>query len=219
MLRLCLNMRSILATVLLACSVPLAASEPAASDFLIEEAFQQPNVMKYALGYARSHDGTAIGRFAQEWTSRGTRHQISYAIGSAGDVAINYRYQFAAGRRLAIAPGVTAVARAREFQVNVPVSWAANDHVAMHWNVGTCIERGSRAQYAAGQSVVVTAGVDYVVEMLWTSGQRIVNPGVRRAFDIAPGLKIVPAVTMAVTQGSRSVLLSISIERTPRSGV
>lgn len=210
-------MRSIVAALLLACSLPVVAAEPAASDFLIEEAFQQPNVIKYAFGYARSRDGNYIGRFAQEWTSAGTKHQISYAVESSREIAVNYRYLAASGPRLAVTPRVT-VAQSREFQLNVPVSYLASDRVAVHWNVGTCITRGSRAQFAAGQSVVVSAGVDYVLEALWTNEERIVNPGIRRSFDVARGVKVVPAVTMPTSRGSRSVLVSISIERTPRGG-
>ena len=204
-------MRSILAAALLAWSLPIAAGEPVASDFLIEEAFQQPNVIKYAFGYARTRDGGSIGRFAQEWTSAGTKHQISYAIESSRQIAVNYRYLAASGPRLAVTPRVT-VAQSREFQVNVPVSYLASDRVAVHWNMGTCLARGSRAQFAAGQSVVVSAGADYVLEALWTNEERIVNPGIRRSFDVADGLKIVPAVTMPMTRGSRSVLLSVGIE-------
>src|SRR3954454_17956430 len=114
--------RTIVLLSALALAAPLFAQSEAPiqdNSFLIEEAYNQDaGVVQHALTFARAtHGGDWAYTFTEEWPAPSLRHQVSYTLPmsqiggqhGAGDVALNYRYQWIGDgdARLAVAPRLT----------------------------------------------------------------------------------------------------------------
>jgi hypothetical protein len=170
-----------------------------------------------------------------------------------GDTAVNYRYQLAGNgeAKVAMAPRLSLLIPTGNhmlgrgyggtgLQTNLPVSIEFSRHWVSHWNAGASWvphARNERHETAGivgvnlAQSVVwlATARVNFLLEMLWTSTQKVigpgkaswsqdlyVSPGLRWAYNFKGGLQIVPGVAMPIgigpCAGEKGVIFYLSFE-------
>jgi len=220
--------------LLAAAATHAGAQEPAAppsisdNSFLMEEAYnQEPGVVQHISAFQlfRGADSWAYS-FTQEWPLFGRTHQLSYTLpiqrthnGSAiatglGDVAVNYRFQLAAGERLSVAPRLSLLlptgraksdlgAGALGVQVNLPASVVVARKVVTHWNAGGTLTPsaknavGDKATAVAcnlGASVVWLARPTFnaLLEIVWTREEAVTGPGRTAAshgLSISPGIR------------------------------
>jgi hypothetical protein len=199
------------------------------NSFLMEEAYnQEEGVVQHINAFQRMRGGDWIATFTQEYPVPRQRHQLSYTIAyqrvegdsgarsGLGDVALNYRYQFAgSGEALfACAPRITLLLPAGDekaglgsggvgVQGAVATSTVLSSKFVAHTNLGgtyTWSARNARGQksslraYNAGQSVVWMARADFnvLVEAVWSWQQEVVAAGRARGSDsffISPGVR------------------------------
>lgn len=218
------------------------------NSFLIEEAYnQEAGIVQHVQTFGRPSRGADWAyNFSQEWPVHGLKHQLSYSIPlaridgeqGAGDVALNYRYQWIGDgdSQLAVAPRATLLiptgSRRRGLgsgsaglQLLLPVSLVVSPRIVVHWNLGGTLTPAANSDAVlAGQGLVwlATQRINALVETLWTrtsdagvhQSQFIVSPGVRWSYDLPGELQIVPGVAFPVTfpDRSRSVFLYLSFE-------
>jgi hypothetical protein len=228
-----------------------SAPEPPIQDnsFLIEEAYnQEAGVVQHIQTFSRPFRGGGdwAYTFTEEWPLAGLRHQFSYTLPltqlasrrGAGDVALNYRYQWIGDgtSSLAISPRITLLlptgsqrrglgSGGTGVQVMLPVSTVLSPSLVAHWNLGVTStpSENSRA-IVAGQSFVWLARQRFnvLVETLWVrssdsrghDSQLTISPGVRWSYDLSSGLQIVPGIALPVTSpgGVKSAFLYLSFE-------
>ncbi len=164
---------------------PAAAEPPGIADnsFFIEEAYnQEKGVVQHIQNgvWTRDRDGSATTRafaysFTQEWPLGGMEHQLSYTVpyerlggdqpraSGAGDVLLNYRYQFwkESDTRPAFAPRISLIfpsgddgegigAGSFGYQINFPLSKKVGDFLHLHLNAGATALPGARRDLPGG---------------------------------------------------------------------
>ena len=230
---------------------PAVAQAIADNSFLMEEAYnQEAGVVQHISSWQRSLNSSAWAfSFTQEWPIGAQTHQLSYTIlllhtespasTGLGDVALNYRYQLLANRRVAIAPRVSllvptgSVARRLGTghvgaQLNVPVSVSLGPAFVTHWNAGVTALSPQQTVYNAGASAIWLARETFnvMLEVVWARGNDggelfLVNPAIRWAHNFASGLQIVPGVAfpcgVGASAGARGAFLYLSFEHRFRS--
>lgn len=222
-------MRAVRAWLTLAACLPVAvtAQEPPApiadNSFLMEEAYnQEAGIVQHINTLLRARRSWSYS-LTQEWPLGGQRHQLSYSvpIGQGfGDVAINYRQQLTGigGGRSAFAPRLSLILPTSGggtvgVQVNLPVSVTLASGIVSHWNAGATLAQGE-TEYSGGASLIWLARptVNAMVEVVWagtaTSGEAIVNPGLRWAHNVG-SLQIVPGISFP---RGRDVFFYLSFE-------
>lgn len=240
----------ILSTMLLCVPLLGQTTESPIQDnsFLIEEAYNQDaGVVQHALTFARAtRGGDWAYTFTEEWPAPSLRHQLSYTLPmaqlngarGAGDVALNYRYQWIGNgdARLAVSPRLTLLfptgnhrrdlgSGGTGFQVMLPASTVLTPSLVAHWNLGATITPSTSAHIVtAGQSFVWLANhrFNVLVETLWTrtsdrtghASQTTVSPGIRWSYDLTNHLQIVPGIAFPITNpgSAKSVFLYLSLE-------
>ena len=224
------------------------AQTPAIADnsFLIEEAYnQEQGVVQHISAWQRALRAAPwTYTFTQEWPLRGQRHQLSYTVPfqrtesparhtGFGDAALNYRYQLAANRRLAVAPRLSMVlptgsevrglgSGAWGAQLNLPVSVTLGSSLVSHWNAGVGAVPDVTT-YNLGTSLIwlVHPAFNVMFEVAWTDQTTgthsvVLNPGIRWAHNFRSGLQIVPGIAFPVgvgpSRGERAAFLYLSFE-------
>jgi len=222
------------------------------NSFLIEEAYnQEAGVVQHIQTFSHAvRGGDWAYTFTDEWPAPSLKHQLSYTVPladiggahGAGDVALNYRYQWIgdSDARVAVSPRVTLLVptgSARRglgsgslgYQVMLPVSTAIGSAFVAHWNLGGTVTPAANTRaITAGQSVVWLANPRFnvLVETLWIQtstrtstrttrdAQLIVSPGVRWSYDLPHHLQIVPGIAMPITtsSGTKALFLYLSVE-------
>jgi len=216
------------------------------NSFLIEEAYnQERGVVQHISSWTRFTTGREwLYAFTQEWPAGSQRHQLSYTVpfvrrerevGSAqglSDVALHYRYQWAGGRALAVAPRISVLlatgdqdrelgAGAPGIQVNLPSSLAWPRGWVAHTNLGasyTWSAGGTPARRGVnlGQSLVwlVDPTLNVLVELAWDRSEAVgvdardrseslvLSPGVRWAHDFPGSLQVVPGIAFPIGIGA-----------------
>jgi len=198
------------------------------NSFLVEEAFnQEAGIFQNIVVFSRSQDGVWQGAFTQEWPVMSIRHQVSFTMpfsytsgdGTAGDLALNYRFQFweESGRRPAFAPRVTVLLPTSAehdsvgWQVNAPFSKQVAA-VYFHANVGGTFDANGNTPFAAGSAILAVVPMFNVMfEALVQSapGQdggerevvRIFSPGVRAGWNFGD-TQLVAGVAVPITRGA-----------------
>jgi hypothetical protein len=244
----------ILSTLLLAAPL-LAQTEAPIQDnsFLIEEAYNQDaGVVQHALTFARAtRGGNWAYTFTEEWPAPSLRHQLSYTLPmtqlngarGAGDVALNYRYQWIGDgdARLAVSPRLTVLlptgngrrglgSGATGFQVMLPASTVLTPSLVAHWNLGATITPSNHEHaITVGQSFVWLANhrFNVLVETLWNrtsdrtgrASTTTISPGIRWSYDFPSHLQIVPGIAFPITNpgSAKSVFFYLSFEHPFRS--
>jgi hypothetical protein len=240
----------VLLSALLLASPLLAQTESPIQDnsFLIEEAYNQDaGVVQHILAFARAtRGGDWAYTFTEEWPAPGLRHQLSYTLPmsqidgarGAGDVALNYRYQWIGNgdSRLAVSPRLTLLlptgnhrrdlgSGGTGVQVMLPASTVLTPSLVAHWNLGATITPSTNAHaVTAGQSFVWLANhrFNVLVETLWTrtsdrtghSSQTTISPGIRWSYELANHLQVVPGLAFPISNpgSAKSVFLYLSFE-------
>jgi hypothetical protein len=218
------------------------------NSFLIEEAYnQEAGVVQHTQTFSRAlRGGDWTYTFTDEWPAPSLKHQLSYTLPladiagahGAGDIALNYRYQWIGDgdARVAVSPRLTLLiptGSARRglgsggvgYQVMLPVSTVLGPALVAHWNLGgTLTPSASTRVITAGQSFVWLANPRFnvLVETLWSrtstrtgrDSQLIISPGVRWSYDLPHHLQIVPGVALPVTtsNGTKALFLYLSFE-------
>jgi hypothetical protein len=236
-------------------ALPLAAQSDAIQDnsLLIEEAYnQEAGVVQHIQTFSRAaRGGDWLYTLTEEWPAPSLKHQLSYTLPfarigedrGAGDVALNYRYQWIGDgdSPLAVSPRVTLLmptgssrrgfgSGALGWQAMLPVSTVLRPSVVAHWNLGATLTPATRSRsVVAGQSLVWLARPRFnvLVETLWTrtsdraghETQLTVSPGIRWSYDLPHHLQVVPgrAVPITYPHGARSLFLYLSFEHPFRS--
>ena len=218
------------------------------NSFLIEEAYNQDaGVVQHALTFARAtRGGDWAYTFTEEWPAPNLRHQLSYTLPmaqldgarGAGDVALNYRYQWIgdSDARLAVSPRVTLLlptgnhrrnlgSGGTGVQVMLPASTVLTPSLVAHWNLGATITPSTNTHIVtAGQSLVWLANhrFNVLVETLWNrtsdrtghASTTTVSPGIRWSYDLPNHLQIVPGIAFPITNpgSAKSVFIYLSFE-------
>jgi hypothetical protein len=230
---------------LAATATPAAADRTPLQDnsFLIEEAYnQEAGVVQHISLWSRDwrRPGDWVISFTQEWPAPGQRHQLSYSVPilsqsrrekGLGDVLVNYRFQWLAGERLAVAPRISAVLptadrrvgngeRARGIQLGLPVSLTVTPRFGAHTNVGATFldfegrgEASNETIVNLGQSFVyqITPRLNVLLEAVGSATrdgateewatEGYLAPGLRWGHDRPSGLQIVPGIAYAIGLG------------------
>jgi hypothetical protein len=240
----------LLSTLLLATSLAAQTNDAPIQDnsFLIEEAYNQDaGVVQHALTFARAtRGGDWAYTFTEEWPAPSLRHQLSYTLPmtqlngarGAGDVALNYRYQWIgdSDARLAVSPRLTLLlptgndrrglgSGATGVQVMLPASTVLTPSLVAHWNLGATITPSNHEHaITAGQSFVWLANhrFNVLLETLWNrtsdrtghASTTTISPGIRWSYDLTNHLQIVPGIAFPITNpgGAKSVFLYLSFE-------
>jgi hypothetical protein len=229
----------LLVATTIAAQTPQEAESPIQDNsFLIEEAYNQdPGVVQHIQTFSRATRGGGwLYTFTQEWPAPTIKHQFSYMLAmaqvggaqGAGDVALNYRYQWIgdADAKVAISPRFTVLlptgnerrglgSGGAGVQVMLPVSTVLTPSLVAHWNLGaTTIPSKHVHNITAGNSFVWLAKprLNVLVETLWSrtsdrgghDSQATVSPGIRWSYDFA--------FPMTNHGGGKSVFLYLSFE-------
>ena len=216
-------------------SVGYAQTKPASrfgildNSFLVEEAFnQEAGIFQNILVFTRSQGGVWQGSFTQEWPVTSIRHQLSFAMpfsytagdGTAGDLALNYRFQWweESGRRPAFAPRITVLFPTSAehdsvaWQMNLPFSKEIAG-VYFHANAGGTFDTQGTTPFLAGSAIVAVAPMfNVMLEALVQSapGQddsdreivRTISPGVRMGWNFGD-TQLVAGVAAPITRGAQ----------------
>ncbi|MCU1229291.1 MAG: hypothetical protein JWO97_2175 [Acidobacteria bacterium] len=216
------------------------------NSFLIEEAYNQDaGVVQHIQTFSRAtRGGDFVYAFTQEWPAPGVKHQLSYTLPllqldgerGAGDVALNYRYQWIgdSSTRVAVSPRFTLLvptgSRRRGFgsggtgvQIMLPVSIVITPSIVAHTNLGATITPSTDDRViTAGQSIVwlTNSRFNVLVETLWNrtshrgsgDSQFTVSPGIRWSYNRPGDLQIVPGIAFPITGREKSVFLYLSFE-------
>jgi len=240
----------LLSAILIALPLAAQTTESPIQDnsFLIEEAYnQEAGVVQHIQTFARAtRGGDWVSTFTQEWPATSLRHQLSYTLPmaqidglhGAGDVALNYRYQWIGDgeSRLAVSPRLTVLVPTGShrrglgsggtgLQVMLPASTVLTPSIVAHWNLGATLTPSTNTRnVTAGQSVVwlVNHRFNALVETLWSrtadhsghESQFTVSPGIRWSYDLPNHLQIVPGIAFPITNpgAAKSVFLYLSFE-------
>lgn len=202
------------------------------NSFFIEEAYNQEDGIVQHIFTGTRNSGAVFteASFTQEWPVFGQTHQVSYtlpylfnsSVSGAGDVLLNYRYQFVNNDGLAISPRFSLIIPTGNdvkglgsgvvgVQLNAPVSKRWTNAFISHFNAGVTIlpqvkigtEKETQTEYFIGTSGIYLADthVNIMTEVLYTFGngnnELILNPGVRIAIDI-DNLQIVPGLAFPI---------------------
>ncbi len=200
------------------------------NSFLVEEAYnQEAGVVQHINTFSRSRQsGDWSYTFTQEWPVGGQAHQFSYTLpwqrvhasldgrNGAGDVALNYRYQWVGdgNAQVAVSPRFTLLlpvgrddqgrgTGALSYQVNLPVSVLLGAQVVSHTNLGLTLTPhaknvvGDKANLSTtnlGQSFIWLARPDFnvMLELAYTHGQAVAGPNLTepaRSLFVSPGLR------------------------------
>lgn len=197
------------------------------NSFLIEEAYnQEPGVVQHLLLFTRDRATRdwELG-FTQEWPFMSQDHQLSYTVPlvraggnrGIGDVALNYRYRWLAGKRSESVIRLSALfptgnaerglgAGGAGVQVNLPVSLAMNRSLAAHWNMGGSLIPSARAEDGTRSSVrelfagasaiwLVHPALNLLAEVIWSRAE---TPGIGGTRSAETSLTLVPGVRGAI---------------------
>ena len=198
------------------------------NSFLIEEAYnQEAGVVQHISTFAR--DPTAHAwtyAFTQEWPVFSQRHQLSFTLpvlsngpgqGSGiGDIAINYRYQLADGKRFGLlaAPRLSLIVPSGDerrdrgsggvgVQMNLPVTIEHSAHWVTHWNAGATLtpsarnaagdEATTRGYNLGGSTIWLALPVlNFMLEGAWSRDEAVTGPKQRtgeESFFLSPGVR------------------------------
>jgi hypothetical protein len=197
------------------------------NSFLVEEAFnQEAGIFQNILVFTRSEGGAWQGSFTQEWPVMSIRHQVSFAVpfsyaggeGSAGDLALNYRYQLweESGRRPAFAPRISAVlpTSAEQDRVGWQLNFPFSKQIAgvyFHGNAGGAFDADGATPFLAGSAIAAVSPMFNVMfEALVQSapGQgdereviRIFSPGFRAGWNLGD-TQLVAGFAVPITRGA-----------------
>lgn len=198
------------------------------NSFLVEEAFNQDaGIFQNIFVFTRSQAGVWQGSFTQEWPVMSIRHQVSFAMpfayeegeGSAGDLALNYRFQLweESGSRPAFAPRITVLLPTSAdhdrvgWQLNFPFSKQLAG-VYFHANAGGTFDENGNTPFLAGSAIVALAPMFNVMfEALVQSAPgdgderevvRIFSPGLRVGWNFGD-TQLVAGVAVPVTRGAQ----------------
>lgn len=197
----------------LCCSTLLLAQAPPPKDrpiqdnsFLVEEAYnQEDRVVQHITTWQQDRQTKEwVATFTQEWPVGGLKHQFSFTLPAqrlrvdpaarqfktaAGDVALNYRYQWMGDgdARVAISPrfslylptgdekrGMGRGATAYELQL--PISAVLADRLVSHTNLNVITAPGAKdaagakadtSGWGAGQSLIWLANPRFNVMLEW----------------------------------------------------
>jgi hypothetical protein len=238
----------LLVVVLAAASLGAQTNDAPIQDnsFLIEEAYnQEAGVVQHIQTFSRATRGGDFAyTFTQEWPAPGVKHQLSYTLPllqldgerGAGDVALNYRYQWIgdSNARVAVSPRFTLLlptgnhrhglgSGSTGVQLMLPVSIVATPSLVTHANLGvTVTPLTNERTTTAGESVVwlTSRRFNILVETLWNrtshrnghDSEFTVSPGIRWSYDRPGDLQIVPGIAFPITGGEKSVFLYLSFE-------
>jgi hypothetical protein len=218
---------SILTTVGYAQTKPAPKFGILDNSFLVEEAFnQEAGIFQNILVFTRSQGGVWQGSFTQEWPVVSIRHQVSFAMpfsyadgdGSAGDLALNYRFQLweESGGRPAFAPRITVLLPTSAehdgvgWQMNFPFSKQIAG-VYFHANGGGTFDESGTTPFLAGSAIVAVAPMfNLMFEALVQSAPgdgderevvRIFSPGFRVGWNFGD-TQLVAGVAVPVTRGA-----------------
>jgi hypothetical protein len=210
-------------------SQPEASTVPIQDNsFLIEEAYnQEPSVVQHISAFARAA-ATHAWRytFTQEWPLFSQRQQLSFSVpvlshgrgysSGVGDIAINYRYQLADGKRSGIlaAPRISLIvptgderqnrgAGAAGAQINLPITIEHSPHFTTHWNAGatftpsarnTVGEKAMTRSYNLGASTIwlPLSTLNPMLELAWARDESVSGPDQRvgeQSLFLAPGVR------------------------------
>jgi len=197
------------------------------NSFLVEEAFNQDaGIFQNIFVFTRSQGGVWQGSFTQEWPVMSIRHQVSFAMpfgydhgdGTAGDLALNYRFQLweeGAGRP-AFAPRITVLLPTSAdhdnvgWQVNFPFSKQLAG-VYFHANAGGTFDENGSTPFLAGSAIVAVRPMFNVMfEALVQSAPgdgderevvRIFSPGLRVGWNLGDA-QFVAGVALPITRGA-----------------
>ena len=246
----------VLLSALLLAAPLLAQSDAPIQDnsFLIEEAYnQEAGVVQHIQTFSRNtRGGDWAYTFTEEWPAPSLRHQLSYTLPmskidrqhGAGDVALNYRYQWIGDgeSRLAVSPRLTLLlptgndrrglgSGATGVQVMLPASTVLTPSLVAHWNLGATITPSNHEHaITAGQSLVWLANhrFNVLIETLWNrtsdrtghDSTTTISPGIRWSYDLPNHLQIVPGIAFPITNpgAAKSVFLYLSFEHPFRGG-
>jgi hypothetical protein len=217
-------------------SVGYAQTKPAPkfgildNSFLVEEAFnQEAGIFQNIFVFTRAQGGVWQGSFTQEWPVMSIRHQVSFAMpfthadgnGTAGDLALNYRFQLweESGGRPAFAPRITVMLpTSAESHWEDGVSWQFNlpfskqiAGVYFHANAGGTFDADGTTPFLAGSAIVAVSPMFNVMfEALVQSAPgdgderevvRIFSPGVRAGWNFG-STQLVAGIAVPITRGA-----------------
>jgi hypothetical protein len=217
-------------------SVGYAQTKPASkfgildNSFLVEEAFNQDaGIFQNIFVFTRSEGGVWGGSFTQEWPVMSIRHQASFSMpfmyeegrGTAGDLALNYRFQWwqESGNRPAFAPRITLMfPTSAERQWSDGIAWQLNfpfskeiGGVYFHANAGGTFEPRGTTPFLAGSAIVALSPMFNVMfEALVQSAPadneerdvvRIFSPGFRVGRNFGD-TQFVAGVALPITRGA-----------------
>lgn len=197
------------------------------NSFLVEEAFnQEAGIFQNILVFTRSQSAGWQGSFTQEWPVTSVRHQLSFTMpftyaegdGTAGDLALNYRFQWweERGKRPAFAPRITVVLPTSSdndsvgWQVNFPFSKQLS-RVYFHANAGGTFDAHGSSPFLAGSAIVAVVPMfNIMLEALVQSAPgegserevvRTISPGLRLGWNLG-STQLVTGVAVPFTRGA-----------------
>ena len=220
---------SLFAVFVIASSLPAQDAPPPIRDnsFLIEEAYnQEPGVIQHILLFSRDKATRdwELG-FTQEWPFLSQNHQLSYAVPlvsaggerGIGDIALNYRYRWLAGKRSESVIRLSALlptgkserglgAGGAGVELALPVSFELTPTLAAHWNMGGSLIPSARAvdgtrssvrELFGGASVIwlVHPAFNVLTEAIWSRAEAPAIGGTRTT---ETSLTLVPGVRGAI---------------------
>lgn len=205
---------------------PAAAESIQDNSFLMEEAYNQDaGVVQHINTFQRDHaSGDWLYTFTQEWPAPTIKHQLSFTIPwqrlggerGAGDLLLNYRYQFLGDgdAKVAIAPRFSLIVPTGNeqrglggggwgVQTNTALSLVATPHFNLHSNLGATWtprardaagERAPTLSWNAGQSLIWLPHrrFNLLCEAVYARTETVSGPGQRErsaSFFISPGLR------------------------------
>ena len=198
------------------------------NSFLIEEAYnQEAGVVQHISTFARdpaTHAWTYA--FTQEWPVFSQRHQLSFTLpvlsngpgqgSGVGDIAINYRYQLADGKRFGMfaAPRLSVIVPSGNerrdrgaghvgVQMNLPVTIEHSARLVTHWNAGATFTPSARdavgdeatiRSYNLGASTIwlPLSTLNFMLEAAWSRDEAVTGPNQRageQSFFLSPGVR------------------------------
>jgi len=215
-------------------SVAYAQTKPATkfgildNSFLVEEAFnQEAGIFQNIFVFTRSERGVWEGSFTQEWPVMSIRHQVSFSMpfsytdgdGTAGDLALNYRFQLweESGRRPAFAPRITMLLPTSAehdevgWQINFPFSKQAA-RVYLHANAGGTFDASGNSPFVAGSAILAVAPMfNVMLEAVVQSAPgledgereivRTISPGLRAGWNFGDR-QLVAGFAVPITRGA-----------------